>query len=541
MDAGSVSRAWGLAPEIAQEAQGIVATGFGKLEKGRALMLCFDWIEPVSGSGAWLGALRRVAPITNAVRPDGDRTRAAAFAVSWSGLSLMGLSETALNSFSRPFQEGMFQEDRLRRLGDRRDGKWQPTVRKGGPLWSANTPLLPPIDPLPIGFHVPDPAPDTRPAPTPDTVHAILLLYGKTAADIDAWTKDFAAVIEPYGIRVVRARELSLDVMNEDKLVREHFGFADGLSQPLPYDAKGSVLLDEAPVVKPHPVQGVPLGEFLFGHVNGHGEPALGPVAPDNTGGFRSQPDPSVVGLHPVRDAEGFFDLGRNGSYLVVRELKQDVAAFWASMEANAKRIREQNPSHLSAIDARWIAERVVGRDVDGNLLCPGGVLPRLPDGSPDNDFEFWRNDVDGRGCPRGSHIRRSNPRDALAPDEGQRKDILASANNHRILRRGRKFGPRIAERDKDDGGDRGLLFMCLNTDIARQFEFIQQTWLLNSSFATLYREVDPLVGPEGSMTVYVDKDPLRLILHVETYVRFVGGDYYFLPSLPALKYLEAL
>lgn len=541
MDAGSVSRLWGLAPEVAQEAQGIVATGFGKLDKGIALMLCFDWIGPAPGSGTWLAALKRAAPITNAERPEGDRTRAAAFAISWSGLSLMGLSQTALASFSRPFQEGMFQEDRLRRLGDRRGGEWKPTVLDGGPLWSANTPLQPSIDPLPIGFHVPDPAPDNPPEPTPDTVHAILLLYGKTTEDMYAWTKDVAAAIAPHGVKVVRTRELSLDVREQGQSAREHFGFADGLSQPLPYDAKGSVVLDGSSVVKPHPVHGVPLGEFLFGHVNGHGEPALGPVAPDNTGGFRNQPNPARAGLLPLQDAEGFFDLGRNGSYLVVRELKQDVAAFWASMEANAQRIREQSPQHLGAIDARWIAERVVGRDIDGNVLCPGGILSRLPDGSPDNDFEFWRRDVDGRGCPRGSHIRRANPRDALAPDEGQRQDILASANNHRILRRGRKFGRPIADCRKDDGVDRGLLFMCLNTDIARQFEFIQQTWLLNSTFATLYKEIDPLVGPEGPMTVYVENDPLRLILHVQTYVRFVGGDYYFLPSLSALNYLEAL
>ena len=53
----------------------------------------------------------------------------------------MGLPETALASFSRPFREGMFQEDRLRRLGDRRGDEWLDTVVAGGPLWSANTPL----------------------------------------------------------------------------------------------------------------------------------------------------------------------------------------------------------------------------------------------------------------------------------------------------------------------------------------------------------------------------------------------------------------
>ena len=80
---------------------------------------------------------------------------------------------------------------------------------------------------------------------------------------------------------------------------------------------------------------------------------------------------------------------------------------------------------------------------------------------------------------------------------------------------------------------------MCLNTDIERQFEFVQQTWLLNSSFATLFGEVDPLLGPAGPMTLR--DSPLRRTAKVDTFVRLSGGDYFFLPSLPALAYLAAL
>jgi deferrochelatase/peroxidase EfeB len=116
---------------------------------------------------------------------------------------------------------------------------------------------------------------------------------------------------------------------------------------------------------------------------------------------------------------------------------------------------------------------------------------------------------------------------------------LLQAANNHRILRRGRKFGTKLTDTTKDDGADRGLLFMCLNTDIERQFEFVQQTWLLNSSFATLFEEVDPLVGPAGPMTLR--DEPLRRRVNLETFVRMAGGDYFFLPSLPAIQYLAAI
>jgi deferrochelatase/peroxidase EfeB len=90
-----------------------------------------------------------------------------------------------------------------------------------------------------------------------------------------------------------------------------------------------------------------------------------------------------------------------------------------------------------------------------------------------------------------------------------------------------------------DDGANRGLLFMCLNTDIARQFEFVQQTWLFNTSFATLFGESDPLLGPAGPMTIR--ETPLRRTVHVESYVRMAGGEYFFLPSVPALRYLALL
>jgi hypothetical protein len=80
---------------------------------------------------------------------------------------------------------------------------------------------------------------------------------------------------------------------------------------------------------------------------------------------------------------------------------------------------------------------------------------------------------------------------------------------------------------------------MCLNTDIVRQFEFIQQTWMLNRNFGTLFGETDPLMGPKGPFTI--PKDPLRLKVDVETYVKMVGGDYFFLPSLPALDFMVSL
>lgn len=551
MDEGPVSGAgqkpgWKLVPEVAALTQGIVATAFGSLYFGRALFL-----ELTRPGGGWLHDLQAVAPITSAVPPKVTgvaQDRAAAIAFTWTGLQRIGLEDTALASFSRPFREGMMQEDRLRRLGDRRKGEWLGTVIDKGPLWSGNTPqAAEQTAPGRVGaFDVPVRDPGFPVPPTAKTVHAVLLLYTETEAAADQWSADVRAALEPHGVELAHSLPLVVDP-NHIGISNEHFGFADGLSQPEPYDAKAVTVGGRA--AGPDPVQGVPLGEFLIGYTNGHHELAPGPVVPDDKEGRAA----ASLSPHPL--AEGFFDLGVNGSYMIVRELKQDVAAFWNSMYANAEHIKQQDPGNSAHVNAEWLAERVVGRGRHGHLLCTPSGTYRAPlaDGVPDNAFLFSHGDPFGVGCPPGSHVRRANPRDALTPipigrdgfpDPGkvtadERAGMLKAANNHRILRRGRKFGPKIADERVPDGTDRGLLFVCLNTDIARQFEFVQQTWLLNQDFDRLHGEVDPLVGPAGPMTIR--EEPLRRTVDVETFVQMAGGEYFFLPSLPALSYLAAL
>jgi Dyp-type peroxidase family len=523
---------WALCDAVAPKTQGFVVAGFNALPTGRALFLEFNWPGDKPPAG-WLGRLLASAPVTSAVRPDPQtQTQAVSLAFSGTGLRRLGLDEEALASFAPPFQEGMFQVDRLRRLGDRRNGKWLGTVVDGGPVWSGNTPLRTPTSFAATGYDVKRVAPPEQAIRTQITVHALLLLYGPDEAVADAWADKVQTLLAADRVAVVRRLGLVLNVEKADGFSREHFGFADGLSQPLPYDEENAVLIDGKPA-KRDPVQGVPLGEFLFGYVNGHHEKAPGPLV------AAEKPEPPDR-LLPSKKAEGFLDLGLNGSYLVVRELKQDVAAFWRSMESSAASLRARDPEHTQHVTGEWLAERVVGRDRDGHLLCPGNTkLPTCTDGSPNSSFLFLDQDAVGAGCPPGSHVRRAFPRDALAPDQANKDTLLQAANNHRILRRGRKFGTKLTDTTKDDGTDRGLLFMCLNTDIERQFEFVQQTWLLNSSFATLFEEMDPLVGPAGPMTLR--DEPLRRRVNLETFVRMVGGDYFFLPSLPAIQFLAAI
>lgn len=518
---------WKLAPPYNKRAQGMVVSGFASLPTGRALFLEFQWPGVVrGGGGGWLKAVQAVAPITDA---DGRDPQAASLGITWEGMRKMGLDANSLASFDRPFKEGMFQEDRLRRLGDRRGEEWLSTVIPGGPKWSGNTPLDDAADaPDAHAFAEDVPVEETR-IRTPITVHAVLFLYEKDEDAAEAWCARVSAALAPLQVAVVHHLPLELR-LDERGIAREHFGFADGVSQPAPFEP-GAVTLAGQDAPKDY-WNGVPLGEVLMGHRNGHNEIAPGPVVPDTAAG-------RAAGLEPHPRGEGFLDLGLDGSYMVVRELRQYVTAFWKSMQTSAAAIAAADPTGSGQVDATWLAERVIGRDLDGNLLCPMGVLPPDPYGGPANDFGFYDTDLHGRGCPLGSHVRRGNPRDGLAPKPSDKQTLLDAANNHRILRRGRKYGTTIADPLVDDGADRGLLFVCLNTDITRQFEFVQQTWMLNPNFATLAGETDPLLGPAGTLTI--PEDPLRRRIRVETFVQMAGGEYFFLPSMPAIKFLETL
>ena len=110
-----------------------------------------------------------------------------------------------------------------------------------------------------------------------------------------------------------------------------------------------------------------------------------------------------------------------------------------------------------------------------------------------------------------------------------------------RSLRRGRSYGSRIVDPFVHDGKPRGLYFICLNGDLERQFEFVQQSWLNNPAFAGLRAEVDPLIGKHpGSTGMFtIPADPMRnRIPDVRSHVTTKGGAYWFLPGLRALRFL---
>jgi Dyp-type peroxidase family len=291
---------------------------------------------------------------------------------------------------------------------------------------------------------------------------------------------------------------------------REHFGFADGLSQPF------------LPGLHAEPRPGedrIAAGEILLGYPNAYGQLPITPVWDD-------------------------VDLGRNGSFLVFRKLAQDVAGFWSWIAGHARRLSGGDTAAATLL-TDLIGAKLVGRWRSGAslVLTPDHDDPAFATPDRVNAFKYLMHDPDGMRCPVSSHVRRANPRDARG---GSAQDSETVVNRHRILRRGRSYGAPLpwdaALGGRDDGVARGLYFISLQSSIARGFEFIQQTWLANPGFSGLHVEPDPIVGNSaGRCHITIPAEPVRLRLDcVPTVVNHLGGGYFFLPSLSALARIAA-
>jgi len=155
---------------------------------------------------------------------------------------------------------------------------------------------------------------------------------------------------------------------------KEHFGFRDGIAQPVIEGLKRS---SEA-------TNTLKAGEFILGYENEYGEK---PVSPNlRTSRFSSR------------------DLGKNGSYLVFRQLSQDVRGFWEFLDAQT-----QNDKGVPDAQARLhLASKMVGRWPSG---CPVTLSPDVDDlqQADRNDFLYREKDANGHGCPLGSHVRRTS------------------------------------------------------------------------------------------------------------------------------------
>lgn len=326
-------------------------------------------------------------------------------------------------------------------------------------------------------------------------LHALVAINAQTSSALESELASLEAIAEPFeGVSKRYVQEASMPATGT-----EHFGFKDGIAQP---SVEGCGMPE-------FPGQGTPSeggkwralkpGEFVVGYEGEDGLEAPGPR-------------PSALGV--------------NGTYLVFRKLHQRVASFRDFLRTTAARLWDTDDPEKVEL----LAAKLVGRWRSG---CPLELSPDKDDAdiasNPqiNNNFRYAR-DANGERCPVGAHIRRANPRGAL--DE---TDTLVK--RHRIMRRGLPYGDWL-EGDTDDGVDRGLVFIALNSSIERQFEFIQEEWINKGDTFFLDDEKDPLIGAnDGSGTMTLPGPPVPFVFNLQRFVTVRGGEYFFMPGIEAL------
>ena len=165
----------------------------------------------------------------------------------------------------------------------------------------------------------------------------------------------------------------------------------------------------------------------------------------------------------------------------------------------------------------------------------PCATIPALgADPERNNNFLFKADDPIGYKTPLGSHIRRMNPRDARR--RRRRADPSHDPPRNRLR-------PALPEGVlEDDGADRGLMFAFVGAHLGRQFEFVQSEWMNDSAFFGDGKERDPVSGGDGEGTYTIPRRPIRRQLKgLSRFVITRGGEYCFLPSLSALRWLADL
>jgi Dyp-type peroxidase family len=422
------------------------------------------------------------------------------------GLGELGVPQADLDAFPEEFRLGMRQ--RAGELGDVDDSdpsKWSPPLRDAH-------------------------------------VHALLLIASDARDDLEREVSRQLRHAAAHGVQALHVQE---GETRSDLPGHEHFGFKDGISQP---GIRGFTSQTGA-----DPDQGDPGQDLIF-----PGEFVLGyprmkpPPQPPSPGGYNT--DPNQVSANPA-DLENPGEIAQsgpawttNGSYLVFRRLRQDVAGFRAFVEEQAS----QEDLSTDIMGAKLVGRYASGAPLERLADQPAGMDPQQADPSiadPTvladariNNFEYDQ-DPDGVLVPRAAHIRKSYPRNEPTRGGGE-----ADTQTHRLLRRGIPFGlPYRASARRDDRRtanpdfphDRGLLFLCYQTSIANQFEFVQRSWVNDSGFPQPGDGHDPIISQaEANRSFRMPGGKSDHISLMQRWVITTGGEYFFAPSINALRLL---
>ncbi|MGK7872067.1 MAG: Dyp-type peroxidase [Xenococcaceae cyanobacterium] len=263
----------------------------------------------------------------------------------------------------------------------------------------------------------------------------------------------------------------------------EHFGFRDGVSQPLFMKRE----IEEA-------------RKREKSHENAFEK--WDPRAPLNL----------VLVEDPLGKGECCY-----GSYLVYRKLEQNVPGFKAGVKQLAETLGKQTDEELAGA-------YTVGRFKDGTPVVDSKTPMENPNTT--NNFDY-KADAQALKCPFHAHIRKTNPR-------GESPDDLDNEKMHRIARRAISYG----EANPDQAGETGsgLLFLCFQADLGNQFIFMQANWSNAKDFVERGVGADPIIGQGDKTESYSWPNswgrPGKIQADFTKWVTMKGGDYFFAPSM---------
>ena len=464
--------------------QGYIIRGYSNMQYSRFVLL---QVSDAAKAKAWLNEISD--SLTTANFPEKNMLPDTELNIAFTapGLIKLGMSDQNLFSFSPEFREGMVTDHRRRLLND---------FDSSAPeLWEWG-------------------------GPKNEVTHAVLLVFGKDKETCLNYYENLKSEFTANGFSERKQLDGQTLALN-----KEHFGFRDNIAQPI---IKGSGRIGpESNMINP--------GEFILGYPNEYKVYPDSPLLKNDEGNMNLLPADSA--------GSGMKDLGRNSSYLVIRQMEQDVNAFWSFMNDKTK----NEDGSINEAESTKLASKMFGRWPNGApiTLFPDQEPPGISD---ENDFGYADHDKDGLKCPLGAHSRRCNPRDSFE-DANKKKSVMLS-NRHRIIRRARLYGdPYVGSPlQKTPEGEVGLLFNCFNADISRQFELIYHTWGNSTKIKLLYNDPDPIISVrenpehEQPQNFTIQGCPVnKTITGLQRFVKIKGGAYFFFPSITAVRYLASL
>lgn len=256
------------------------------------------------------------------------------------------------------------------------------------------------------------------------------------------------------------------------------------------------------------------------------------------------------------------IEFSRNGTFMAYRKLHENVEGF-------ENYIKDMGASYAATFQVpqaeaeETVKAKMVGRWSDGVPLMAAPTFqdwqafnadlaaahaaedkPRLAQiALKFTDFQY-RPDPSGAVCPVTSHLRRANPRDMLDPHfalpESSGWDGSALVNRRRILRRGLPYGPYD---NAPPGSEQGIIFLAICSSLFRQFEFVQQQWMQYGLDFNAGSDTCPIVGNhlDADAKLVITTDPATakkpfICGALPQLVEPRGGDYFFMPSMTALR-----